>query len=218
MSLLAALVAGGVVGVRHALETDHLAAVATLVEGETNDGYVGASWGIGHSVPIVALGLLFVALGVRLPTAVTWLFEAVVGAVLVALGVRMLAGVLGVATVERHDHGGGAHAHLQLGTRSLGDGHVHLDGDSFAVGLVHGVAGSGALVVGLVATVPTVDAALAFLVAFALLSTLTMGTVSLVWGRALETGLTDHLKAAAALAGIGAGLFLLGQSASTLPA
>lgn len=220
MSLVAALAAGGVVGVRHALETDHLAAVATLVEGnrETNDGYVGASWGIGHSVPIVALGLLFVALGVRLPSAAARFFEVVVGVVLVALGVRMLVGVLGSATVERHDHGDGGHAHLQLGTLSLGDGHVHLDGDSFAVGLGHGFAGSGALVVGLVTTAPTVDAALAFLLAFGLLSTLTMGAVALVWGRALEIGLTEYLKAVAALAGIGVGLLLIGQTAGTIPA
>lgn len=217
MTLFTALVAGSVVGVRHALEADHLAAVATLVEGERGDGYVGASWGVGHSVPVAGLGLLFVALGVRLPTPVTRFFEVVVGVVLVALGVRLLAGLAGDTAVERHSHGDGGHAHLRLGTLAVGDSHAHLDGDSFAVGLVHGVAGSGVLVVAMAATAPTLDAALAFLVAFSLCSTLTMATVALAWGRALGTGLTDVLRVLAALVGIGAGVLLLGQSAGVVP-
>lgn len=217
MTLFTALVAGSVVGVRHALETDHLAAVATLVEGERGDGYVGASWGIGHSVPIVALGLLFVVLGVRLPTPVTRFFEVVVGVVLVALGGRLLAGLVGGTAIERHSHGDGGHAHLRLGTLSVGDAHAHLDGDPFAVGLVHGVAGSGVLVVAMVATAPTLDAALAFLLAFSLCSTLTMAAVALAWGRALGTGLTDVLRAVAAFVGIGAGLLLLAQTAGVAP-
>jgi len=70
MSLVAALVGGGAVGVGHALEANHLTAVATLVDerrGADEPRGVGASWGVGHSIPVVALGALFAALGVRLP-------------------------------------------------------------------------------------------------------------------------------------------------------
>jgi hypothetical protein len=209
MSLTTALLAGGVIGVRHALEADHLAAVATLVEDEQRDlrsGIVGVSWGIGHSVPIIALGLAFVVLGIEFPETVTKLFEIVVGIVLVFLGARMLAGVLGI---ETHTHDDRPHSHVRVGPIRLGTTHQHVDGDSLLVGVIHGFAGSGALVVAMVAAAPALDTALAFLGAFSLLSIVTMGVVSAAWSRTLDTGFTRYLKGTAAVLGIGVGLLLL---------
>lgn len=221
MSLTGALAAGAVLGARHALETDHVAAIATLVEGdEDRTGLVGASWGVGHSVPIVVLGLLFVALGIRLPERVTGMFEAVVGVVLVLLGARMLWRLVtdGVG-VETHEHGtDGAeadehdhepHTHLRLGGLSVGSGHGHVDPESFLVGVVHGFAGSGVLVVALVASTPSVGAALWFLAGFSALSIATMAAVSSVWGRALGLGATGYLEGAAGLVGVVVGGLLL---------
>lgn len=234
MTLVSALAAGAVVGVRHALEPDHLAAIATLVRDGENDresGRVGASWGVGHSVPIVALGLLFVVLGVRLPESVTALFEAVVGVVLVYLGARMLwslrsRGVGAGVGVDAHAHGDvggdgdGVHSHLSLGPVSLPFGrksrHAHVDGDSALVGVLHGFAGSGALVVLLVSSAPTVGAAASFLAAFSLLSVLTMGAVSALWGRTLGTRFTLVLEAAAGVVGVAVGLLLLSEQVGTL--
>jgi high-affinity nickel permease len=69
---VSSLLAGGAIGVTHALELDHLAAVATLVEEDTDrQGLVGASWGVGHTIPIAAIGLAFVLLGLQLPETVT---------------------------------------------------------------------------------------------------------------------------------------------------
>ena len=217
MSLLAAAAAGGALGVRHALETDHLAAVATLVEGERDrsPGLVGASWGVGHSLPIVVLGLAFLALGVRLPPTVTLAIEGLVGVVLVALGVRMLVAALGDRVgIQAHSHGDrGVHRHLRLGRVSLGWTHVTVDGDSALVGVLHGFAGSGALVVALVASSPSVGAALGFLGAFSVLTVVTMTAVSLVWGRTLDTGLDRPLRAVAGLVGVGVGILLLAEVA-----
>ncbi|MFC4358876.1 high-affinity nickel-transporter protein [Halobium salinum] len=227
MTLVSALAAGAVVGVRHALEPDHLAAVATLVrDDDRNPARIGASWGVGHSVPVVALGLLFVALGVRLPESVTTLFEAVVGVVLVYLGARMLWSLRGDGTrvgVEAHDHGDdGVHSHLHLGPLSLPLGrrsrHGHLDSDSALVGALHGFAGSGALVVLLVSSAPTVGAAASFLAAFALLSVATMAAVSALWGRTLGTRVATLLEAAAGVVGVLVGLLLLVEQAGiTVP-
>ena len=214
MSLVAALTAGGALGVRHALETDHLAAVATLVEGEgdRSPGVVGASWGLGHSAPIVVLGLAFLALGVTLPEPVTLAIEGLVGVVLVALGARMVLGVLGGVALSAHAHDGhGLHRHLRLGRVSLGRTHVTIDGDSAVVGVLHGFAGSGALVVALVAASPSVGAALGFLVAFSALSVVTMAAVSVAWGRTLDTGLHRPLRTVAGLVGIAVGLVLLAE-------
>jgi hypothetical protein len=240
MSLLAAAAAGGALGARHALEADHLAAVATLVEYEeprssetereeprsseaereeprsseaereravSSPALVGASWGVGHTVPIAALGIGLLAFGVRLPESVTGLFEAVVGVVLVYLGGRMLAGVIGL---REHTHGTHPfHGHLDVGRLSLGGSHVHVHGDSALVGALHGVAGSGALVVALVSTAPGLPTATAFLAAFGLASVLTMAAVSALWGRTLDTGIERALRTFAGVLGVGVGLLLV---------
>jgi hypothetical protein len=209
MAVGTAVAAGAVLGVRHALEADHLAAVVTLVDGDGRAGYVGAWWGIGHSIPIAAVGLLFLAFGVRLPAAVTKFFEVVVGVILLALGARMLLSAVRDVEVESHDHGGGLHTHLRLDSVSLGLTHSHQEGESFLVGVVHGLAGSGALVIALVSTAPTMATALWFLAGFSLLSIATMATVSFLWGQTVGTRFTAYLKGLAGVVGIGVGLVLL---------
>jgi hypothetical protein len=261
MSLVAALVAGGLLGARHAVETDHVAAVAALVDrDDRRPGFVGASWGVGHSLPVAAVGLAFLLLGIRLPDLLFTAVEAVVGVLLVALGGRLLAGEV---VRLRHSHGddGTDHDHLGVGsvlvglthshrsTRSpahshgkhghdhpheSGHGHPWLAGDragdgwgddeqggdpawpsldrgGFAVGAVHGLAGSGALVVALVAAAPSVESAAAFLGGFSTLSVATMAVVSAVWGRALDTRGRRLLVAVAGVAGVVVGVALLAE-------
>ncbi|WP_152040368.1 high-affinity nickel-transporter protein [Salinigranum salinum] len=263
MSLVTALVAGGLLGIRHAVETDHVAAVAALVDREDDrPGLVGASWGVGHSLPVAAVGLAFLLLGIRFPEVVFTAVEAVVGVVLVALGVRLLAGEV---VRLRHAHGGTddhghfgvgsflvglthshrstvEHEHTHAHTEDHGDGHTHAHGHDhgdghthpglpgrgpavhahddptpaarpfdrggFAVGAIHGLAGSGALVVALVATASSVDNALAFLGGFSVCSVATMAAVSAVWGRALDTRGRRLLVTVAGVVGavVGAGL------------
>ncbi|MFB6087324.1 MAG: high-affinity nickel-transporter protein [Haloarculaceae archaeon] len=215
MTVVSALLAGGAIGVRHAVEADHLAAVAALLEDETveHPGGVGASWGVGHTLPIAALGLLFVAGGVRLPPSVAVAFEALVGAVLVGLGLRMLAAAVGV---DGHAHGGAVHRHLDGGALSLGWRHSHVDDASFVVGVLHGFAGSGALVVALVAAAPSVESALAYLVAFALTTVATMSAVATVWARTLDIAAAPVLRGVAGAAGAVVGLALLAASVPAL--
>ncbi|AFK20516.1 high-affinity nickel-transporter protein [Haloferax mediterranei ATCC 33500] len=203
MALASALVAGGVIGIRHALEADHLAAIATMVEDDNRPGIVGASWGVGHSIPIVVVGLLFVALGVSLPESVTHFFEVVVGAILVVLGVRMLlrAGGVSVPTLRGHDHEG-AHRHLSVGGIALGTKHTHIHDESFGIGVLHGFAGSGALVIAMVTAAPGMGQAVAFLGAFSLLTVATMATVSFLWGQSMSIGDTRILHAVAGTIGI----------------
>jgi len=213
VSLVAAAVAGGALGARHALETDHLAAVATLVDPRASGGVaarpslVGASWGVGHTAPIAVLGFALLLFGVRLPASVVGLFEAAVGAVLLSLGARMLAGAV------RHHEPRPLHGHVDVGRLSLGGGHAHLHGDSALVGALHGVAGSGALVVALVSTAPDFPTAAAFLAAFGVCSILTMTAVSTLWGRTLGTGLERALRGFAGALGIGVGCLLLAEVA-----
>lgn len=201
MSTLATLAAGAVLGVRHALEADHIAAVTSLITEDDRtgrSGVIGAWWGgVGHSVPILVIGLAFVALGIRIPETITREFEVIVGLLVAVLGVRMLWHATRQISVEmyEHDHDDHSHSHLQIGSVSLGEFHVYFRGDFFLVGVVPGLAGSGALVITMVST------ALTFL-PFSALSIVTMAVVSVVWSRSLDTNVAHYLQGVAGLVGI----------------
>jgi len=189
---------GGAVGFRHAFEPDHIAAVVNIVdkEGRDRSASVGAVWAAGHSLPIALSGLTLFFLGVRVPDPVAGWFELLAGTVLVYLGARTLVNVL---NVERHEHDGDEHTHLSLGPISVGGTHSHYEGESFLVGVVHGLAGSGLVVVVLTPTVPTATAAVVFIGAFAVASVVAMGGLSYVWGSAL--GYEEHAPKIRAVAG-----------------
>lgn len=214
MSIVSALVTGGILGIRHALEADHLAAVMTLVDDDhqpAQSASVGTSWGIGHSLPIIVVGLGFLLLGITFPPAFTRWFEALAGLILIYLGLRIVLDVLDLGT-EHHTHGNAApHTHLTIGNTSLGRSHLHLDGASFLVGMLHGLAGTGALVIVLVSAAPGLNTALAFLAAFSGFSIITMGVVSVLWQRSLTTSSTKYLQVAAGCVGVGIGALLLLQ-------
>ena len=211
------LLVGTAFGVRHAFEADHVAAVATLVEDEGGSASTGAAWGMGHSIPILVLGALFLASDLRLPDAVAGGFEALVAVVLVVLGVRVLAGreALGTSLV-RHVHGGGedggdgGHRHLTVAGREIGLAHSHADEESFAVGVVHGLAGSGGVVVVLASAAPTVSTGVGFLVGFAVATVASMGVAAWGWGRVV--GHADILRAAAGVASVAVGVLLFAET------
>src|SRR4029079_15520299 len=85
---------GKLLGMRHALEPDHLTAVSTLVTGERSSvraAMLGASWGVGHTLSIVAVGAVLVVLRAEMPARVADVFELFVAVMLIALGVRAIA-------------------------------------------------------------------------------------------------------------------------------
>ena len=213
-----ALLVGGAFGAKHAFEADHVAAVATLVENGERPASTGAAWGIGHSVPILALGALFLALDVRIPSGVATAFEALVAALLVALGGRVIAGrealgtaILGHAHDQDADGTDSGHRHLTIGGRRIGLTHSHADEESVAVGIVHGLAGSGGVVVALAAAAPTLTAGVGFLIGFAVASVLSMALASWGWGRAI--GRTGTLRLVAGLASVAVGVLLFAEIA-----
>ncbi|WP_227355171.1 hypothetical protein [Haladaptatus salinisoli] len=212
---------GGIFGARHAFEADHVAAVATLVEDRQHPASTGAAWGVGHSLPILLLGALFLALDLRISDDIATAFELLVVVILVALGLRVLAGreALGI-TIVRHVHSGGnrpdsAHRHIALGDERIGLLHSHENEESLAVGIVHGLAGSGGVVVALAATSPTVAGGAAFLFGFSIASVVAMGVGAWVWGRAI--GQARKLRILAGVASIGVGLLLFAEIVGFAP-
>jgi ABC-type nickel/cobalt efflux system permease component RcnA len=144
-------------GLRHALEPDHLVAVSTLLadRGARRRGAVGLAWGAGHGVALLLLGGGVLLVETALSERTLALLEIGVAAMLMLLGVRSVRRAFVIdpaAPTLEHRHGGVVHEHRVPASLREGQGHVHLGGWAvrtrpFLVGVVHGVAGSGALVV-----------------------------------------------------------------------
>jgi hypothetical protein len=189
---------GSLLGMRHALEPDHLAAVSTLVSRERSGvraALLGLCWGLGHTLALVVVGAILVALRSEMPPTVSDLFELLVAFMLVALGLRAIVqaarqGAEGPARVHRH----GRLVHSHAGVPA----HVHLGKWTLArrpllVGAVHGLAGSGALTALVLATLPTTTARLAYMALFGLGSTVSMAALSGLLGWPLARFGTHHL-------------------------
>src|SRR5947207_4819324 len=173
---------GSLLGMRHALEPDHLAAVATLVTGDrrARAAFLGLWWGLGHTLALIAAGAMLVALRAEMPASVANLFELGVALMLVALGSRAIysASRQGPAgPVHLHHHGRVVHVHRGA------PAHVHIGAWTLArrpllVGAMHGLAGSGALTALVVATLPSAAARLTYMVVFGAGATLGMAALS----------------------------------------
>lgn len=184
--ILAVLGVGGLLGFRHAFEPDHLAAVSTLA---TRQGRLwgaarlGLAWGVGHTVTVGAVALLVIALGVRLPAALWPAAELVVAALLVLLGaVVVWRYARGRWHMHLHAHDAAPHFHLHSHTSGADHGHAHQSPDarrSLGFGVAHGLAGSGAIAVLLVAAAPDASRRLACFAAFGAGTMLGMLAVSL---------------------------------------
>src|SRR5881396_1738086 len=166
---------GGLLGVRHAFEPDHLAAVSTLATRPTarlwSAARLGLVWGLGHTVTVGAVALLIIALGVRMPDRFWPAAELLVAALLVLLGsVVIWCYTRGRWHMHMHAHvAASPHFHLHSHASSPDHGHSHTGGDarrSLGFGIAHGLAGSGAIAALLVAAVPDTISRLVYFAAF----------------------------------------------------
>ena len=216
LELVASSGLGSLLGMRHALEPDHLAAVSTLVTDERSGykaAWLGACWGLGHTTTLLAAGAALVVLRAEMPARVSDAFEFAVALMLVGLGVRAMyvAARQGRDGPSRpHQHGSRVHTHS--GVRP----HVHIGGWTLArrpllVGAVHGLAGSGALTALVLATLPSTAARLAYMIVFGLGSTVGMAALSGVLGWPLaragsHRGLARGISLAVGLVSTGLGV------------
>lgn len=173
------LLLGFLIGMRHALEADHVAAVASLA---TRAGSVaetvrqGAAWGLGHTLTLFLFGSAVLLLDLAMPETLAHWLEFAVGVMLVGLGIDVLWRLWRKRVhfhVHRHPDGTTHfHAHSHAGDPAPHDpghhDHEHprsLPLRALLVGLMHGMAGSAALIL---LTLQTVDSPLTGLVYMAL--------------------------------------------------
>ena len=183
--MIGVLLLGLLVGMKHALEADHVAAVATLATRSASVSErvkLASMWGAGHAGTLFLLGGTVLALGLSLPEHLTRAFESVAGVMLIALGLDVLRRLRSRGIhFHRHHHGDGReHFHAHAHDASRGHEHVHgLLPRALLVGSLHGLAGTAALVVlSLQLTQSTVQALL-YLATFGLGSVAGMAALSL---------------------------------------
>jgi ABC-type nickel/cobalt efflux system permease component RcnA len=187
-TLLIVVAVAAVLGLRHATDPDHLAAVTALIAtGDDRSGRVagrlGFVWGLGHATTLFAFGLPIVFFSAYLSKPIQQGAETAVGVMIVALAVSLLLRrprrtLHHHAHTHVHEHGHGRHGHAHPPGRRTPLG-------AYAIGLVHGMGGSAGVGLLLLAQIQSRVVAVAALAVLALFTAVSMSIVSAGWGFAL---------------------------------
>lgn len=197
-SLGVILLISALLGLRHASDPDHLAAVTTLIASEDDPekvrkaGLMGLVWGAGHGTTLVLIGLPLVLFNRFLPGVVQQAAETLIGAIIVLLAVRLLLRWRrGLFHVHAHSHGGEPHRHVHSHAQEEAHAHAHKRRTplgAYGVGLVHGVGGSGGLTLLLLSTISDKSQAAGALLLFAAGTAVSMALLSTAFGLAIAGG------------------------------
>lgn len=200
MTPLATLGLGLLLGLKHAFDADHLIAVSTIVTRERSPWrslWIGLCWGIGHTLTLLLVGLLVLGLKKQIPSPVGLSLECLVGVVLIGLGVATLYDCRRKRVhVHTHTHAGTPHAHFHAHASTQTHQHLHpvqLGFKPLLVGMVHGLAGSAALMLLVLAAIPSPTLGLVYIAIFGCGSVIGMGLVSVLLGWVFSLA-TDRLR------------------------
>ncbi len=220
VTISTALLFGFLLGVRHALDADHVVAVTTIVSrsrGLLRSAMVGLSWGIGHTVTLFVVGFGVLVFKLTIPDRLALSMEFMVGVILILLGIPLIGRLAQRAHVHWHQHGDKRHFHSHSHDKAPGHDHQHIR-RSLLIGMVHGLAGSGALTVLVLGAMSSVAQGLVFLLLFGIGSILGMllfsGFISLPFRFAAGFSLRLNLwiQGAAGIISILLGLSIMWQT------
>lgn len=216
---------GFAIGLLHAMEGDHMAAVATLVSKNrklSKASLLGAFWGLGHILTLFGAGLAVLLLAINIPEKLALGLEFGVGIMLIVLGLSVIRtvksnrfidsffAVFSRKHVHPHEHGDKIHVHQHSHDREHSHSHK-----SIIIGMVHGLAGSGALMLVVLSTVDSVMDGLVYIVLFGIGSIVGMLAISTAIGLpfVLTAGkfanLNRYIRAGAATVSILLGLSIM---------
>ena len=193
------LLIGLLLGLRHASDPDHLAAVTTLIASEEERkqarkaGLMGLLWGLGHGTTLVILGLPLVLFNRYLPEPVQQVAEVLIGAIIVFLAVRLLL-KWRYGHFHVHSHGDGPHhRHVHSHREDASHEHAHAvpprtPVSAYGIGLVHGIGGSGGLTLLLLSTISNRADAVGALLTFAAGTAVSMAILSTAFGLVIAGG------------------------------
>lgn len=189
------LTLGLAIGLQHAFEPDHIAAVTTQVIRQKNksqslkelikksalkSSIIGAIWGAGHTTTLVLVGLLVYLFSVNIPDVFFISSEFIVGVMLIFLAITTLSNKKLFKIKHRHPH---AHKDGTIHTHPHDHGSDHKHGHkSYLIGCIHGLAGSGVLLVVIAGTLSSIQDILSFILIFGVGSVIGMTVISSLIG------------------------------------
>jgi hypothetical protein len=171
------LLLGLLTGLRHSMEADHIAAVLSVVASSHKNikraSMLGAIWGLGHTMSLFVAGLVVLLLAVNISETISSRLEFGVGIMLLFLGFTTLTGwsIGKFFKGLRHQKSSHKHIHYHQGNIVHSHGHIH-DNEhkhghkSLIIGMVHGMAGSGALLLIVLSTINSIPLGLAYIAIF----------------------------------------------------
>jgi sulfite exporter TauE/SafE len=225
------LLVGFVLGLKHATEADHLAAVSTIVSERRSmfaSAVVGGLWGLGHTISLFIAGFFVLLLNFQISERAERALEFCVGIMLVILGLNVLRKLLKGATIHfhTHTHNGHTHAHPHIHEKTESKApHTH-HGFTFSpraviIGMVHGLAGSAALMLLVIPTIHSRAVGLVYILIFGIGSIGGMMLMSLLVGLPFHftairfNRLNFVLQTLAGLVSVGLGLSIVYQKGIT---
>jgi hypothetical protein len=187
LTTAAVLGIGFAVGLRHALDADHLAAVSAIVSERRSlfgSTVVGAMWGAGHTIALLLVGAVAIVFKLSIPNSVEGYLEAGVGLMLILLGLNVFRKLLRAEIIHSHEHThkGVTHTHPHTHASEPASAHHVLHPRSVVVGMIHGLAGSAGLLLLVVPTIASASLALMFILVFGVGSIIGMSLMSLLIG------------------------------------
>ncbi len=221
-NVLTILGIGFVLGMEHALDADHVVAVSTIVSQHRSlrrAASVGIVWGLGHTLTLFLVGLAVILFRVTIPERLALSLEFAVGIVLAILGAAIVRGYL-TRKVHAHVHRHGDTLHMHFHSHAAVEGHDHVHEAprfrrSLLVGMIHGLAGSAALMLLVLASIRNPTWGLLYLLVFGAGSILGMLGISTALGLPFvltaERFVTIHqrLSIAVGLASIAYGAWIM---------
>jgi sulfite exporter TauE/SafE len=230
-STFAVLSFGFFLGLKHAVEGDHLAAVSAIVAERKSlwsSALIGGVWGLGHTISLFVAGIFVLLLNVQISENTERILEFCVGIMLTFLGLNVLRKLLkgGKLHFHAHEHGPHEHAHPHLHEPARAeDGHTHhglkFSPRALLVGMIHGLAGSAALMLLVIPMIESKTVGLLYILIFGL------GSIGGMMLMSFLVGLPFHLTAAkfnrfnyilqsaAGLFSIGWGLYIIFEKGVT---
>lgn len=223
LSIFAILAFGFILGLKHAVEADHLAAVSTIVAERKNlfsSTIIGGFWGVGHTVTLLVIGALVIFLKLQISESLEAKLEAVVGVMLVFLGLNALRKLWHKEKihVHQHEHEGHQHTHIHTHEKEKAEETHHFmkfSPKAIIIGMIHGIAGSAALMLLIVPTIKSSAMAMLYILIFGAGSIGGMMLMSLLIGLPLHFTagkfkvLNKSILGLAGLFSFGLGVFII---------
>lgn len=222
-TLFATLALGFALGIKHALDADHVVAVSTIVSQYRNPfraTLAGVFWGIGHTTTLLLVGIAVIGFKLVIPEQLALSMEFLVGIVLVILGIQTLWQFLPKKKhAHIHDHGDELHTHVHVHSPVEGDKnaqhHALRQHKSLLIGMLHGLAGSAALMLLVLSTIQSALEGIVYILIFGFGSILGMMVISTLIGLPFSlssgrfTSINHVIKFSAGTLSMALGIFVM---------